>query len=576
MDVLDRLALKRTISISRHFLRRLSIRHKLFGVFCFLLLLFAASAGDSLNRFRWLGQASDDLVQHDQVSLIAIGTMRAKLDEHRDLLANALVGDETDRKALRADETAVRNQLDEAQKELESKVDPALKEFLNSYVQERDLYLRASDEMIAQVDRGELQEAALLFRDRIATESSATGSLLEQLSTYVVSVAHVRAEAISKSFSKGIMVTAGFGAAMLLTVVSAAILLNFVVVKAVMAMTGAMGRLAAGDKEVEVPGLGRGDEIGAMAEAVRVFKENALLAERLAAERATQQAERDLHAREIERLAQDFDEHVRGMLSTVARATESMDSKARSMSGLVDRTMEMADVVSAATQDASESVRHVAHASSELTTSIEEIGRQVELSNVSASAAADEAQHTSAIVRGLSNSSNRIGDVVVMIQAIAAQTNLLALNATIEAARAGETGKGFAVVAGEVKALANQTRNATSEIAAQIGEVQRTVAQAVSAIDAIVSRIDEINQFAVRISGAVERQSRAVDEIVHGVDSTSRRTSTVSESISSVAQATQETGRAADDMLASVGALNGESAKLKTTVDTFLDRVRAA
>ena len=346
------------------------------------------------------------------------------------------------------------------------------------------------------------------------------------------------------------------------------------VIRQLAGLTGAMRRLAEKDMAVEIPGRDRTDEIGAMAKAVLVFKENMLRADRLAAEQETERAAREERARKLEEMARTFDSGVSGVLDTVSRALGDLDKTARVMSDISQKTSEQATAVAAASEEASVSVQTVASAAEELSASIAEIARQVEQSSRVSQATSEEAAHTNDMVLGLAETSAKIGDVVKLINDIASQTNLLALNATIEAARAGDAGKGFAVVAGEVKNLANQTARATDEISAQIGAVQAATAQAVSAIGSIVTRIQEINEIAAAIASAVEEQSAATAEIARNVQQAASGTHEVSSNIVGVTRAAGETGSAAGDVLSSSQTLSKGADQLRETVTGFLDGVR--
>ena len=263
-------------------------------------------------------------------------------------------------------------------------------------------------------------------------------------------------------------------------------------------------------------------------------------------------------------------------LHVVSEASLTLETTASSMSASADQTNRQSTIVAAATEQASGNVNSVASAASELSASIQEIGRQVEQSCQVSVATAGVANRTNEKIQGLAETSARIGEVVQLINDIASQTNLLALNATIEAARAGEAGKGFAVVANEVKNLANQTARATEEITSHIAAVQDATNEAVSSIADIVKRIDELNHIATTVSSAVEEQSAATQEIARNVDHAAQGTREVAENISGVREAAASTGAASQQVLSSAQSLSKEAVDLKAVVATFLNDVRAA
>jgi methyl-accepting chemotaxis protein len=337
----------------------------------------------------------------------------------------------------------------------------------------------------------------------------------------------------------------------------------------------AMRRLAARDW-VAIPGVGRRDEIGAMAEAVQIFKDGMIEAERLRGEQEREQAHKEERQKAIEGYIVDFDRSVREALGTLASAASEMRATATSMSATAEETQRQSVVVASASEETSANVQTVASSSEEMSSSISEISRQVTQASQVAKQAVEEAHRTNRTVNTLADAAQKIGQVVQLIQDIASQTNLLALNATIEAARAGEAGKGFAVVASEVKSLANQTAKATEEIAAQIGSMQSVTGEAVTAIQGIGGTIGQINEISTAIAGAVEEQGAATREIARNTQEAARATQEVSANIVGVQQAAGATGAAATQVLASAEQLGRQSETLRADVSRFLERIRAA
>ncbi|NIA72481.1 HAMP domain-containing protein [Pelagibius litoralis] len=342
-------------------------------------------------------------------------------------------------------------------------------------------------------------------------------------------------------------------------------------------MTTAMNALAEGDKNIEVPALGQKDEIGAMAEAVEVFKQNAIEMDRLAAERIEQEkkAEEDKR-RAMNEMADDFEASVKVVIDSVGSASGEIKDSAQNLTKAAEDASARSTAVAAASEEASANVQAVASASEEMTGSINEIARQVAESTRSTGEAKDEVEETDTVVRELADAAQKIGEVVTLISDIAEQTNLLALNATIEAARAGEAGKGFAVVASEVKSLAQQTAKATEDIAQQVSGVQTSTESAVSAIGRIKGTILKVDEIAGSISAAIEEQTAAVSEISTNTQQAAAGTQEVSANIVDVQQGAERTGTAARQALEGATELSSQSGQLNTKVEEFLTRVRSA
>ncbi|MBN4092776.1 CHASE3 domain-containing protein [Methylobacterium sp. OT2] len=352
-------------------------------------------------------------------------------------------------------------------------------------------------------------------------------------------------------------------------------LLQIGIAKPVRAITAAMTRMAANDLRTEVPGVGRGDEIGAMADAVRVFRDGLVRAATLEAEAAQARAALDAQRKAaMVEMADGFQAAVGGVVRAVSSAASELESTAARMSFAAAETADQSTTVAAAAEQAATNVSTVAAAAEELGTTIHEIGRQVQTAADFADTAVAEAGRSADLMRSLRESATRIGDVVGLISGIAGQTNLLALNATIEAARAGAAGRGFAVVASEVKELAEQTAKATEEVARQVGEIQSWTGDASDAITRVVSRINEISAVSSGIAAAVEEQGSATQEIVRNVGQAALGTGAVTNNITAVARSAEGAGSAAAQVLEAASGLLGQAQQLDVEVGRFLDTVR--
>lgn len=342
-------------------------------------------------------------------------------------------------------------------------------------------------------------------------------------------------------------------------------------------VSGVLQQMAAGNYDIELETRRSRDEVGAIWDATEHFRDALIEGERLKSERAAIDARAEESKRAmLNELAEAFEAQVIGVVRSVSAAAAQLEKHAAAMTAAAEATNYKSLAVSSASDQATNNVHTVASAAEQLSASIREIGQQVTNAAAIASEGAQQAGSTVQVVRGLDESAQRIGEVIRLINDVAAQTNLLALNATIEAARAGEAGKGFAVVAMEVKNLAAQTAKATEEIAAQINAVQAATGDVVRAIEGISETIARIDEISATIASSVEEQGAATGEIARNVQQAAQGTQEVSANISDVTQAAADTGRVASEIVSAASELTDQAERLREEVDRFIARVRAA
>lgn len=341
-------------------------------------------------------------------------------------------------------------------------------------------------------------------------------------------------------------------------------------------VTGVIDGMTKGQLDTQIPHTERSDEIGLIARALAVFRDAAARNRAMESEERTKTEEERNRVLTVEEITREFEANVATLMSEVGKTISALEGNAATMRTHAETTRERAQSAAKSAGDASENVQSVATATEELAGSVNEIGRQVTSSSEIATRAVKEAEDTNRQVKELSAAAMKIGEIVSLIQTIAAQTNLLALNATIESARAGEAGRGFAVVASEVKSLATQTGKATEDIGRQIEEMQKATNAAVAAIAGISETIGSMDRIAITIATAVEEQSAATQEIARGVGSAKGEAETARISISDVEDVASETTRSSNAVSTAAADMAARLRGLDDEIKSFLSRMQAA
>jgi methyl-accepting chemotaxis protein len=559
-------------------LNNMSIRGRALLAFGLMIALFVVVSAVSYFKMQSMGSSSHVVFDDSLPSIQAAGEMKFWNARTRTTFSRAVIAqDPADRAKGLEDLANVRKKLADkitAYEELVSS--DKERKALDAVIEKRKVYAAEVDRIMEMMKKNadfkEVATAYIECSDEFNAVSDAIDKLTElnneQAANFVKVADAAESSAVITLFTiTGIAFVFAFGSLYMVTSTIAA---------PIVTITGTMEELARGNKQVRIPYADRRDEIGAMAGAVEVFKDNMIKNDEMAAAQEAERKAKEARAEKISQRTASFDNVIKLALSTVSAASRQMETSAQSMQAAAEETNVQSTAVAAASEQASTNVQTVAAATEELSSSIQEISRQVAESTRIVSQAVKEATETKELVRSLDTTAGKIGQVVALITDIAEQTNLLALNATIEAARAGEAGKGFAVVASEVKNLATQTAKATEEIGNQINGIQSATKGSVQAIERIFETIEKVNGISTTIASAVEEQGAATKEIARNVEQAASGTREVSTNIVGVTQAASETGQVSTQVLEAAKELAKQSTTLRSEVDTFLLDIKAA
>jgi methyl-accepting chemotaxis protein len=558
----------------------LSIRSLLIGLFAIMVAVVLGLGAFALVKISAVNNNTVDIATNWMPSVSSLRAIeyhvaRFRLSEARHVLSP----DDATKEATERELDARVPEIESNRRVYEPLISsPEEKAGYETFVRDYEDFMKVHGPLL-KLSRGHRnEEAAKLYREEASKAFRLVEEDLEKLVDINVKGADAASRSAAASYQSARFATFIFIAFGTAIAIAAMAFVLVGVARPLVALVASMRRLGDGDFAVVLPGLGRKDEIGAMAGAVEQFK---VKAEERGRREAEAKAEQDRAAAvqrraDMTKLANDFESAVGEIVQTVSSASTELEASATTLTKTAETSQQLATTVAAASEEASTNVQSVASATEELTASVGEIGRQVQESNRISSEAVEQARMTDDRMAKLSQAANRIGDVTRLITTIAEQTNLLALNATIEAARAGAAGKGFAVVAQEVKQLAAQTAKATSEISTQIAEMQSATQESVVAIKEIGGTIGRISEIATTIASAIEEQGATTQEITRNVQQAAEGTTQVASNIASVSRGAAETGSASSQVLSSAQSLANESNRLKLEMGKFLVTVRAA
>lgn len=559
-------------------LSRLSISAKLIGLVSILLLALASLGTFAISEMHTINRSAQEIQMNWLPSVRLLGELRAQSARYRAVLRDYLTEpDDAFMADIQSNLDARAKDYAEANKAYQALVDTPEEIAMNKDLEASWQKFRTAADKVVELARKRDFVGAREMNAKTATPAGREmDAVLKKMVEYNDHGARVAGEKAIEDYSSGFMiviVTLLVAAAISL---AAAVLIVRDVASGISSIIKPMQMLGQGDLSADIPHRGKATEIGRIADTLQVFK-NALIAKKAADIAAAGESEAKMRrAEKVNNITSKFEAMAGELVASLASASTEMESAAGTLTNAADFTHQLSNAAATGSRNVSESIQSTAAATEEITSSVNEINRQVTESNRVVQRAVDQAEKTNVSISKLSQAAARIGDVIKLITAVAEQTNLLALNATIEAARAGEAGRGFAVVASEVKALASQTAKATDEIGAQIADMLAATNDSVSAIKDISGTIDLMSEISSAIAAAVEQQGAATQEIARNVRLAAEQTGLVATNIDEVNRGNGETGAASSQVFIAAQSLSQESNRLETEVRTFLSDIRAA
>jgi methyl-accepting chemotaxis protein len=561
--------------------RDLSIRAKILAAFASLIVALLALGLVAIAQMSNMAREAADVRDNWLPSATKIGHLRAEVNQFRLAEANSMLAISTNTNAESVDDmmAAAAAAVDAAYDSYKPLITHATDDesLMAEFVKQWPIFRQSALDTLDIARSGNMTGAMNAFNNGDEASRAALSEVLAKDITFHAQEGSMSADAEESiyRFSRLVLfIGTGFG---VLVGAAMSLALIFGLVMPLKGASGAVEQLAQGDLNVTVRGAERGDEIGALARTLDVFKRNMLRTRELEAASASASAGEQAKRRAMAaQMADQFERTVQSIVAGVSRSAEEFQATARILSDSANETAAQAKTVAEVSETSSNNIASVASATEELSYSVKEISEQVRQSREIAAESGAQAEKTDAQMRDLARAAEKIGGIISLINDIAGQTNMLALNATIEAARAGEAGRGFAVVAQEVKSLAEQTARATADISAQIGDIQATTARAADNISSIVRTTEKANSVAMSIAASVGQQGDATQEIAQNIQYASKGAQQVADNISGVLGSAQNASSASSEMLASANGLTEQATRLRAEVNAFLNSVRAA
>lgn len=552
----------------------LSIQAKLLGSLLLIILIAVISGG---FIFFSVSQANKAVLELEKISSLrdrVIVVEELALSTQRYMSSFISSGDLTERESYLEYSKKVEDQfakVDAYIPEVKSNMDNferAFRQWQEQIAAKQIEYMRSP----STVDLARLLEASQdnhKLWDEIEHDARAATTLLKEKNTY-------QSEHLNDIMLKTRLAVITSIVLTVLITIGASVFIIFMVSKPLQRLVVSTNALVRKEWKTEIDGVTRKDEIGQMANALVLFRDNGIENERLMAEQQVEDEKRLTRARNIERMVDEFRNESSQVTQALESVTNEMSLSSVTMSDIANKTNKLSEDVARSAQSAGQNVNNVSAATEELTASIQEISQQLANTNRMAQEAQGISSSTVEKMQVLENSASEIGSVIGIISDIAEQTNLLALNATIEAARAGDAGKGFAVVASEVKNLASETAKATEQVQAQIERIQNDTGEAVDFIQRISKSIEELTDNMTAIAAAMEQQTSATQEISRNVSEASHGTSDVVQNIGDVSESTRQTQETSANVSDIATELSQKSDALKRSIDSFIKNIQAA